>query len=183
MPLNFYDWHCCRGNELYDLAKKYNMPIIAQAPMKGGLLTKLGCGSTKFAIDFLRELDGIEYILTGASTLTTYKDTLKCLTDPIEHVNTEEWLAKLQTYLNSTKINCIQCSRCYDICEHNIPVMALFNLYNKCIDLNSHERIYYFNSLDMLKSNLYGQLDFNRCKKCNRCSSVCPTGLDIAKIL
>ena len=55
--------------------------------MKGGLLTKLGCGSSKFAIDFIRSLDNIEYILTGTSTLTTYKDVLKCLTDPIEYTD------------------------------------------------------------------------------------------------
>lgn len=90
MPLNFYDWHCCRGNELYKLARKYGIPIIAQAPMKGGLLKDLDRGSTKFAIDFLRSLEGIEYILTGVSKLSTYKDTLKCLTDPVEYTNTEE---------------------------------------------------------------------------------------------
>ena len=183
MPLNFYDWHCCRGNELYDLAIKYNIPIIAQAPMKGGLLTRLGCGSSKFAIDFIRSLDNIEYILTGTSNLVTYKDVLKCLTDPIEYTDSEEWLVKLQTYLTSTKINCIQCSRCYDVCEHDVPVMTLFSLYNKCIDLNSSKRICYFNSLDLLKSNLYGQLELNRCQECKKCNTVCPVGLDIVKIL
>ena len=151
--------------------------------MKCFLLIKLGDETKNFAIDFLRNLDGIEYILTGASTLTTYKDTLRCLTDPIKYTNSEDWLVKLQTYLDSTKINCIKCNRCYNICEQNVPVMTLFNLYNECIKLDSLEHIQYFNSLDMLKSNLNKQLITSYCDSCNKCSSVCPAGLNIAKIL
>ena len=49
--------------------------------------------------------------------------------------------------------------------------------------LNSSERICYFNSLDLLKSNLYGQLELNRCQECKKCNTVCPVGLDIVKIL
>ena len=40
MPINYYDWFLCRYNENYQLARKYNIPIIAQAPVKGGLLLK-----------------------------------------------------------------------------------------------------------------------------------------------
>ena len=40
MPINYYDWFLCRYDENYSLACKYGLPIIAQAPVKGGLLVK-----------------------------------------------------------------------------------------------------------------------------------------------
>ena len=40
MPINYYDWYLCRYDENYKLACEYGLPIIAQAPVKGGLLVK-----------------------------------------------------------------------------------------------------------------------------------------------
>lgn len=59
------------------MVQKYNLPIIAQSPMKGGLLSKLPLeNATSIAIDFLKQLNNVEIILTGCSSLETYTDTL-----------------------------------------------------------------------------------------------------------
>lgn len=38
MPLNYFDWYLNYSQDNYYLLQKYNIPIIAQAPLKGGLL-------------------------------------------------------------------------------------------------------------------------------------------------
>lgn len=38
MPVNYYDWFLCEKDKNHKLITDKNIPIIAQAPFKGGLL-------------------------------------------------------------------------------------------------------------------------------------------------
>ena len=73
MPINYYDWFLCRYDECYKLACDYGLPIIAQAPVKGGLLVKpnnikpdmFDVSLTESAMSFVKNLDNIEMIYIG----------------------------------------------------------------------------------------------------------------------
>lgn len=181
MPLNYYDWFVCRANELYNLACKYNLPIIAQAPMKGGLLQQAEINNpTKFALDFVSNLDQVEYILTGCSQLKSYEDTYLNINSFNVDISFETYKNILQSLLNKTKINCINCNQCYRECTAQIPIPVLFNLYNKCLNLNDEYHNIYFTDLNSLKKCIGEPTHI--CTYCNKCLAVCPTKLKITKL-
>lgn len=82
MPLNYYDWHLCEKDLNYRLITEKNIPIIAQAPFKGGLLVQLpqhiknhliDCYDRpleQLAMDFVNDKQP-EIILTGCRHLET----------------------------------------------------------------------------------------------------------------
>ncbi len=183
MPLNYYDWFCCRADELYALAKEYEIPIIAQAPMKGGLLKNINVENpTRFAIDFVKGLDQVEYILSGSAHMKSYQDTYNnLLSADADEIDFDLYKTKLQEYLNTTQVNCIRCNRCFTSCHKRVPIKALFNLYNETIKLDSADRVAYFNSLNWLQST-EGCAAHN-CDNCQKCIKACPLHNDIPTII
>lgn len=185
MPINYYDWYLCRYDENYHLACDYNIPIIAQAPVKGGLLVKTsyfsetayeqyGASLSDAAYSFVTSLPNIEMVLCGNSSLSTFSESYRsfnktCIIPP------DAYQAALDLYIKNASIPCIRCGRCNNVCSQHIPISSLFTLYN----LGLHNKSY-FNSLDILKSGL-GEPS-HVCKHCGACLSECPQHLNIPSL-
>lgn len=183
MPINYYDWFLCRYDENYKLACEYGLPIIAQAPVKGGLLVKpeeinsalFDVSLTQAACTFLNQLDNIEMVLCGNSSLATFKETVAAFDNTSISIPMETYEQAINDYKQNHYIDCIRCNKCYHKCPERIPITAFLTYYN--LGLNNKS---YFNALDVLK-NSHGEPS-RICRKCGLCTSHCPEHLDIATL-
>lgn len=184
MPLNYYDWFLCRYDENYKLACDYGIPIIAQAPVKGGLLTKdfkqdsfknYNRTLIEGAYDFLSSLDNIEMILCGNSSLETFKQSFNSLSTYASSIPLEYYENIINNYKQRIKISCLECGRCSQACPKGLPVSAYISLYN--LALNNK---IYFNALDILKQA--PDEPNHLCNNCRECVQVCPLNNDIPQL-
>lgn len=185
MPINYYDWFLCRYNENYTLAREHSLPIIAQAPVKGGLLlqhSNIPQGSfieysrsnLEAAYDFISALEGIEAILCGNSNLHSFQLTYQAISNP-SVIPFEQYKKVIELFKNTAIINCLNCGRCENVCEQKLPIAALFSLYNKALSEK-----FYFNAFDILKRSTFEPC--NVCSHCNRCLNVCPIENNIPQL-
>lgn len=168
MPLNIYDWFYCFSETNYEIIQKYNLPIIAQAPLKGGNTLKY-C-SLQESYDFFSNLN-IEYILLGTSSFVHFKDNITAFNN-ISSISLNILQEKITNYLKTTKIPCLYCRSCYLECPQKIPIPFYFYLYNQGLQNKTQ-----FLDLAHLKS--FTGEPCNECTHCNKCIEVCPQELNI----
>lgn len=186
MPLNYFDYYLCRYDENYHLAVEYGIPIIAQAPVKGGLLTK----STEFnpalfknkslsqaAFDFLASLENIEMILCGNSSLATFQNTFEAFSRSEKINDFTEYLTAIETYRTNHVISCLECGRCDLNCKKGLPISAYIRLYNLAL----YDKTY-FNAFDILKSAPDEPNHLCYYQGCQDCIEACPLSNDIPNL-
>lgn len=186
MPINYFDFYLCRYDENYNLAREYNIPIIAQAPVKGGLLVSPqkinsthfpeGLSLIRAAFNFVRSLDGIEMILCGNSSVETLEHTYKVCNEKQLPISELYYKNAINEYRQLHTIQCIECGKCSLVCPNRLPVSAYVQLYNLAL----YDKTY-FNAFDILKSapDEPGHL----CNNCHACELECPLSNDIPALL
>jgi predicted aldo/keto reductase-like oxidoreductase len=181
MPINYYDWFLCRYDENYQLACEYNVPIIAQAPVKGGLLVKsiedsnfenFNRNSLQASFDFFASLDNIEMILCGNSTLNSFKETYDAIQNMSNTIPQEYYAKVLHNFAKTQVIDCFNCGKCVEACHFHLPISAYIQLYNRGLFDKT-----YFTALDLLKNATYEP--GNVCNRCGACVEECPRHNDI----
>lgn len=181
MPLNYFDYYLCRYDENYKLALEYNLPIIAQAPVKGGLLINPNYineslfsnnSLVEVAFNFINNLPGIEMILCGNSSLDTFKNTVQAF-EKKANINSENYLQAINNYKQNNKISCLECGRCTLSCPQHLPISAYIQLYNLALYDKK-----YFNAFDILK-NSPDEPNHLCTPNCNKCVHNCPIGNNI----
>lgn len=187
MPLNYFDWFLCQGQENYQLIKEKNIPIIAQAPYKGGLLIKslpleiqnlykkeYNQTLEQVALNFVIEQQP-DVILTGCSTLKTLQTTYNTFNNyqPLSNYTTLQKSLKL--YQEHNIIPCILCGKCLNRCPQSINIPKIFSEYNKTL-LNPDK----FFELYAL-NKYFEESAINLCSNCGLCQTYCPIHLDIPK--
>lgn len=187
IPLNYYDWFLCQGAENYNLIKEKNIPIIAQAPYKGGLLinnlpsqvdnllkNKYNINKEKLALEFVLNLNP-NVILTGCSSLETLKTTIKIFNNykPNDLLNICKEV--IDIYITTNIIPCISCGKCAEICPRNINIPLFINAYNKTLINNKNFELY-----SLLK--YFMPEPCNVCTHCNNCINICPFETNIPDV-
>lgn len=170
MPLNYFDWYLCYGKENYELALNYNLPIVAQAPVKGGLLQDY-----QEAYSFISNLNNIQTVLCGNTQITTLQQTQYYLNN-FKQLNEEYYLNKIKQYKQNNFIKCLGCGKCTTCCSANIPLTAIIQMYNR--SLVNQDCFYDF---QLLKHNIGEPV--NNCIQCKKCVEICPLKLNIPKLL
>jgi predicted aldo/keto reductase-like oxidoreductase len=186
MPLNYYDWFLCEKNKNYELITAKNIPIIAQAPFKGGLLVNGRYGiknnvenlyqksADQVAYDFVASKNP-QVILTGCSQLNTVKNYLN-LSKNSSALNEEGLKTVLTQYKKDALIPCILCGKCEHSCPHHIEIAQHFFQFNETL---LHPENFKFYSTTKWLSGEPG----NMCIHCNACLSVCPNHINIPQQL
>lgn len=169
MPLNFFDWYLCDGENNYNLAIKKNIPIIAQAPLKGGLLKDC----VQEAYNFVTSLKGINSILCGNTRIETLELTKNYIENPIQ--TNFNYIEYIKNYQKNNFINCIGCNKCSQICPNRIPIYTFIQMYNRAL-VNSTS----FKDYCLLKTSIGEPI--NLCSDCGKCKNICPLGKDFVKI-
>ncbi len=197
LQINYADWNSesVASEEIYNIARKHNVPIVVMEPVKGGYLAKLkpeyeeiltattkGVSTASWAVRYVLGLEGVFMLLSGMSTLTQVLDNLKT-TNAFKPLNEEEVkaLKTVKEKLDAQPIvACTACKYCVEGCPKNIRIPDVFGVYNEYLIYGLSETAkgtYKFYTKNSGKAK-----DCIECKKCeNSCPQHLPIIADLAK--
>lgn len=197
LQINYADWesNSIQSRKCYEVARKYNKPVIIMEPVKGGNLAnppesvakifkdaepESSCAS--WALRFAADLEGVIAVLSGMSNIEQMRDNLSFMKDfthltpeqkkVLEHARAE--LAKIPV------IPCTTCNYCSKVCPMDIGISGSFTALNMYT---------LYKNYDLAKGREYfdvvmkGHKKAAECIKCGACESACPQHIEIRKEL
>ncbi len=191
LQINYLDWESenVQSRKCYELARKYDKPIIVMEPVKGGTLAKLPdqaetlmkqhapeLSIASWAVRYAASLPGVFMVLSGMSDMQQMLDNTSYMKD-FKSLDTEEkkLLEKvLEIIHTSIAIPCTGCKYCVEGCPKDIPIPDYFKLYNSYAKFaeGSHTRGRY----EQLTKE-HGKAE--DCIGCGNCERHCPQNLQI----
>lgn len=191
LQLNYADWedHEIQSRANYEIARKYNKPIVVMEPVKGGtlavppkpvqeILSKANpnVSYASWAIRFVASLEGVLTVLSGMSNVEQMEDNLSYMKD-FKPLDKEEMnvIHKAQEALSKIdSIPCTSCKYCVKGCPKQIPIPTIFAARNKQL---------IWNQIDAAKEDYKLIIESNNsakdCLKCGKCERVCPQKIHI----
>lgn len=179
LQINCLDWKSSafRAMECYEVAEKHGKKIIADEPLKCGVLLRIPERTEKvvsFAVGFAENLPETEFVLAEPKIIEQLSEREKL---------SEEEISDLQNAAEKIRsekaVPCVGCSACEKICPLGIPVPEYFGIYNE----------YSINPEESWKiDHVYSELtrNFSRpsdCLRCRICERECPQGINIVEML
>ena len=182
-----------RSQELYEILKARNIPMVIMEPVKGGALAKMvpeaeemfkkvrpESSIASWALRFVASQPGVMTILSGMSDEAQMEDNLNTFKnfEPL----TEEELAVVnkvtEKLLEVPQIGCTACKYCCDGCPMQISIPDVFRTINT---LRRHPD-------DWRSKNFYSGLiqrsgKASDCIACGQCEGVCPQHLPIIDLM
>lgn len=195
LQINYADWenHKVNSRKCYELARKYNKPIVIMEPVKGGSLANPEpavetlfkeanptASNASWAIRYAASLPGVITVLSGMSNMEQVQDNLSYMKD-FQPLNDEEQavIEKAQEELaKSRKIACTSCHYCTDGCPQNIPIPEIFAAENLLISGKEKKE-----AQDQYFAALQGRSRASECIECGQCEGACPQSLPIIELL
>lgn len=197
LQINYADWEnpAIRSRECYEIAKKYNKPVIIMEPVKGGMLanppqqvidvfkaTNKNLSIASWAIKFAANLDGVITVLSGMSNIQQMEDNLSFMKDFKSLSEKEKQTINVaQEVLKSIPIiPCTTCNYCAKVCPMKIGISGSFTAMN---NLTLYKNIEMAKNQESWLVKSHGLKSAVECIKCGKCESVCPQHIQIRKEL
>ncbi len=198
LQINYLDWENegVESRKCYEVAKKYDLPIIIMEPLKGGFLVDVPDEAAKMMEDFSGEkpiswalryvasLDGVFMVLSGASTIEQMEENIKIM-DDFKSITSEEKeiISDVVDIINSQiTVSCTKCNYCVNSCPQHINIPKLFDLYNNQKIENNVE----FTAVGNAYVN-YSKIEGNGlasdCIACGLCVKECPQHINIPEVM
>ncbi|HII08906.1 MAG TPA: 4Fe-4S dicluster domain-containing protein [Methanosphaera sp.] len=198
LQINYLDWENegVESRKCYEVAKKYDLPIIIMEPLKGGFLVDVPDEAAKMMEDFNGEkpmswalryvasLDGVFMVLSGASTIEQMEENIKIM-DDFKSITSEEKeiISDVVDIINSQiTVSCTKCNYCVNSCPQHINIPKLFDLYNNQKIENNVE----FTAVGNAYVN-YSKIEGNGlasdCIACGLCVKECPQHINIPEVM
>ncbi len=197
LQINYIDWEnpSIASRRCYEIAQKYQKPVIVMEPIKGGTLADVPEEAKRifkeyapqrsipsWAIRYAASLEGVSMVLSGMSNQeqlldnTSYMQAFEPLTTK-EQIIVEKVIEIIQ---GATAIPCTACRYCTDDCPKHIAIPTYFSLYNMQKLTNSTgsslQHLYYYNY-----THEYGKA--SDCIECKKCERLCPQHIEITNCL
>ena len=197
LQINYFDWEYKDAKALYDIARKYDKPIIIMEPVRGGMLANLPSQEAKeilakatksigkepasgasYALRFVEQLEGVVLTLSGMSSLEQMKQNIETFSND---ALTKEELDAIPVAASKLQadiiVPCTACDYCYE-CPAQIKIPKIFAWYNEAAAKGFH---WIWGSL----SKEYEKLGPNAtsCVECGNCESHCPQKIGVIQKL
>ncbi len=199
LQINYLDWEDegIESKKCWEVARKYNKQIMIMEPFKGGFLADVPEDAEKimkeyapdnsvvsWAMRFVANLEEIDVVLTGASTLEQLENNIDEFknADPL---NDEEMeiLREVSDIINSNiTVDCTKCRYCVDTCTEEIDIAKVFDLYNKHKMLENDDWTQFGNAY-LNYSKLPDVGIASDCIECEACIEECPQSINIPEVL
>lgn len=193
LQINYIDWEDggIQSRKCYEVARKYNLPVIIMEPVKGGLLAQPPATVAKvfkdadpdaslasWAVKFAADLEGVITVLSGMSNVEQMEDNLSYMKD-FTHLSESEkdTLYKAIDEFNKIPlIPCTTCNYCSKVCPMDIGISGSFGMANMATlygDKNLAKQRNNFNITGQ------GHKTAPECIKCGACEDACPQHISI----
>ncbi len=197
IQINYFDWEYMNAKALYDIARKYNKPIIIMEPIRGGMLANLpsdeakeiladaskACGKVpssdaSYALRFVEQLEGVLCTLSGMSSLEQMKENIETFSgEPLSQEELDAIPVAASKLQADILVPCTGCDYCYE-CPSDIKISKIFKWYNEAAAKGFH---WIWGSL----SKQYEKLGPNAtdCIECGNCEGHCPQKIGVIQKL
>ncbi len=195
LQINYSDWEntIIQSRKCYEVARKFNKPVIVMEPVKGGSLANLpeaaaallrkanpGVSPASWAVRFAASLEGVVTVLSGMSTLEQMRDNVGYMErfEPLSEAERAviEEVRKILSEIE--QVPCTDCKYCVKDCPEHINIPGTFKVFNDYLiykDLTPVQRSYAWETRNSGKASC--------CIECGRCESVCPQSIPIIREL
>lgn len=197
LQINYADWEnpAVQSRRCYEIARKYEKPIIVMEPVKGDMLAtppqsvvnilkeaEPGSSAASWGIRFAADKEGVITVLSGMSSIAQMRDNLSYMTDftglkeEQRRVikNAQEELAKIPL------IPCTTCNYCAKVCPMDIGISGSFTAMN-------YLTLYGDKDAALGQENWlvgkHGRKRADQCIKCGKCEEACPQHIKIRENL
>ena len=197
LQINYADWEnpAVQSRKCYEIARKYEKPIIVMEPVKGGMLAtppqsvvnilkeaEPGSSAASWGIRFAADKEGVITVLSGMSSIAQMRDNLSYMTDftglkeEQRRVikNAQEELAKIPL------IPCTTCNYCAKVCPMDIGISGSFTAMN-------YLTLYGDKDAALGQENWlvgkHGRKRADQCIKCGKCEEACSQHIKIRENL
>lgn len=195
LQINYADWESdsVQSRKCYQVARKYNKPVIIMEPVKGGSLATMTPEVQKlfkdanpeasipsWAIRYCASLEGIITVLSGMSNEEQLNDNVSYMEDFQPLTDSErQVVAKAVEILNNTPtIPCTACKYCVDGCPQKINIPGVFSAMNNFT---------LYNNLPGAKGSYQNAVKdggkAGDCIQCGNCEAHCPQHIQIIEEL
>ena len=197
LQINYADWEnpAVQSRRCYEIARKYEKPIIVMEPVKGGMLAtppqsvvnilkeaEPGSSAASWGIRFAADKEGVITVLSGMSSIAQMRDNLSYMTDftglkeEQRRVikNAQEELAKIPL------IPCTTCNYCAKVCPMDIGISGSFTAMNY-LTLYGDKDAALGQENWLVGKHVRKRAD--QCIKCGKCEEACPQHIKIRENL
>ena len=197
LQINYADWDnpAIQSRGVYEMARKYNKPVVIMEPVKGGMLANppksveeifkaadpdASCAS--WAVKFAADLDGLITVLSGMSSVDQMADNLSYMKDFNGLSDGErKVLDKAQKALAEIPlIPCTTCNYCAKVCPMEIGISGSFTAMNM---LTLYGDMAAAKHQEGWLVGGHGRKKAAECIECGACEAACPQHISIREEL
>ena len=197
LQINYGDWESpsIQSRKCYEVARKYNVPVIVMEPVKGGMLATPpesvveilksadpNASVASWAVKFAADLEGVITVLSGMSNVAQMKDNIAYMKDFTGLTDAERQTiqAAQQALAKVPLIPCTSCDYCAKVCPKNIGISGSFAAMNMLTLYGNKDAAR--NQEGWLVGN-HQKNRANECIQCGKCEAVCPQHIAIREHL
>lgn len=195
LQINYADWEDdnVQSRKCYEVARKYNVPVIIMEPVKGGSLATMPEEIQKlyreanpelsvpsWAVRYAASLDGVITVLSGMSNEEQLNDNVSYMENfqPLSDAERETVQKAVEILNTLPTIPCTGCEYCVDGCPQKINIPGIFEAMNEYILYNNLER-----AKHSYKNAVKEGGKASDCIQCGACEAHCPQHIGIIETL